>query len=112
MLICIFDKHVSELIKVTISTVDDTIVETTQAVAYSYVYVRLSGNVWKLIANSLLTCQNVWFLIPLGFKITSLLAWFRYMQLHCKCKIYKEKYRMFAGDSQTLCNKRYKLDRY
>ena len=52
-----FDKHVSELITVTVSTVDqtirDTIVETTQAVAYTYLYVRSSGNVWKLIANSL-----------------------------------------------------------
>ena len=30
-----------------------------------------------------------------------------YMQLRCKLKIYKEKYRMFARDSQTLRNKRH-----
>ena len=29
------------------------------------------------------------------------------MQLHCKRKIYKEKYRMFARDSQMLRNKRH-----
>ena len=29
------------------------------------------------------------------------------MQIRCKRKIYKEKYRMFAGDSQMLRNKRH-----
>ena len=29
------------------------------------------------------------------------------MQLRCKHKIYKEIYRMFAGDSQMLRNKRH-----
>ena len=31
------------------------------------------------------------------------------MQLRCKRKIYKEIYRMFAGDSQMLHNKRHSL---
>ena len=62
-------------------------------------------------------CENYW---PIGYKsvepyVLSYLgaskllfkAWFCYMQLRCKRKIYKEKYRMFAGDSQTLRNKRH-----
>ena len=31
------------------------------------------------------------------------------MQLCCKHKIYKEKYRMFARDSKTLRNKRHSV---
>ena len=39
------------------------------------------------------------------YDLYGLGAWFRYMQLRCKRKIYKETYRMFARDFLMLRNK-------
>ena len=58
-------------------------------------------------------CEDIWPLrctrvkmYDLSYLVASK-AWFRYMQLRSKLIINKEIYRMFAGDSQMLRNKRH-----